>query len=108
MQTVAELICSLSEKFGMSRNSILEFFLDQVSCGGPKARFSSRRSKPDDEQPYGESMTERRIALIAGAGVYVGPDLARVLAARGHDLVLGDPDQSLVEELEAATTAAAR
>ena len=47
-------------------------------------------------------MTERRVALIAGAGFYVGPDLARLLAARGHDLVLGDPQPELVTELEAA------
>lgn len=46
-------------------------------------------------------MTERRVALIAGAGFYVGPDLARLLAARGHDLVLGDPPATLVDELEA-------
>ncbi|HVM39356.1 MAG TPA: SDR family oxidoreductase, partial [Acidimicrobiia bacterium] len=31
---------------------------------------------------------------------YVGPDLARVLARRGHDLVVGDPADGLVEELE--------
>jgi NAD(P)-dependent dehydrogenase (short-subunit alcohol dehydrogenase family) len=43
----------------------------------------------------------RRVALIAGAGFYVGPPLARLLAARGHDLVLGDPDIALVAELEA-------
>jgi 3-oxoacyl-[acyl-carrier protein] reductase len=46
-------------------------------------------------------MSERRIALVAGAGFYVGPHLARLLAARGHDLVLGDPDPALVEELGA-------
>jgi 3-oxoacyl-[acyl-carrier protein] reductase len=45
------------------------------------------------------------VALIAGAGFYVGPDLARVLAARGHDLVLGDPRQDLVDELTAGGTA---
>ncbi len=45
-------------------------------------------------------MTERRVALVAGAGFSVGPDLARVLAARGHDLVLGDPPADLVAELE--------
>ena len=50
-------------------------------------------------------MIERRVALIAGAGFYVGPDLARLLAARGHDLVLGDPRPELVTELEAAGAA---
>jgi 3-oxoacyl-[acyl-carrier protein] reductase len=44
----------------------------------------------------------RRIALIAGAGWYVGPPLARLLAARGHDLVLGDPEPDLVDELVAS------
>ena len=43
----------------------------------------------------------RRVALIADAGSYVGPDLARLLAARGHDLVLGDPAAGLVDELTA-------
>ena len=36
---------------------------------------------------------------------YVGPPLARLLAERGHDVVLGDPDDELVAELEAGGTA---
>jgi NAD(P)-dependent dehydrogenase (short-subunit alcohol dehydrogenase family) len=44
----------------------------------------------------------RRIAIVGDAGHYVGPELARHLAARGHDLVLGDPDEALVAELESA------
>ena len=47
----------------------------------------------------------RRVAVVADAGHYVGPELARHLAARGHDLVLGDPPDTLVAEL-AATGAA--
>lgn len=46
-------------------------------------------------------MTEHRIALIADAGTYVGPALARSLAGRAHHLVLGDPDDDLVAELSA-------
>jgi NAD(P)-dependent dehydrogenase (short-subunit alcohol dehydrogenase family) len=42
-----------------------------------------------------------RVALVANAGVYVGPPLARLLAQRGHDLVLGDPEPGLVDELVA-------
>ncbi len=42
----------------------------------------------------------RRIALIANTGAYLGPDLARELAGRGHDLVIGDPAEGLVAELE--------
>lgn len=45
-----------------------------------------------------------RVALVADAGSYVGPALARLLAARGHDLVLGDPEPGLVDELTAAGT----
>ena len=41
----------------------------------------------------------RRVALIANADTHVGPDLARILARRGHDLVLGDPQPGLAEEL---------
>jgi 3-oxoacyl-[acyl-carrier protein] reductase len=51
-------------------------------------------------------MTEhRRVALVGDAGHYVGPELARHLAARGHDLVLGDPTAELVAELEATGAA---
>jgi len=48
--------------------------------------------------------TDRRVALIADAGFYVGPSLARLLGDRGHDLVLGDPDPALVDELTAGGT----
>jgi 3-oxoacyl-[acyl-carrier protein] reductase len=41
----------------------------------------------------------RRIAIVSDAAGYVGPDLARLLAQRGHDLVIGDPAAGLVEEL---------
>jgi len=43
---------------------------------------------------------DRRVALVTDASFYVGPDLARLLAARGHDLVVGDPLPGLVDELE--------
>jgi 3-oxoacyl-[acyl-carrier protein] reductase len=43
----------------------------------------------------------RRVALVADADIYVGPALARTLAARGHDLVLGNARPELVEELTA-------
>lgn len=43
----------------------------------------------------------RRVAVVADAGFYVGPPIARLLAARGHDLVVGNPAAGLVEELEA-------
>ena len=43
----------------------------------------------------------RRVALVANASFYVGPPLARILAERGNDLVVGDPAPGLVEELEA-------
>ena len=43
----------------------------------------------------------RRVAVVSDAAAYVGPDLARVLADRGHDLVVGDPEDGLVADLEA-------
>ena len=42
----------------------------------------------------------RRVALVCEASNYVGPDLARLLARRKHDLVLGNPAEGLVGELE--------
>ena len=43
--------------------------------------------------------TERRVALVADTSFYVGPDIARLLAARGHDLVVASPADGLVHEL---------
>lgn len=43
--------------------------------------------------------TPRRVALVNDASGYVGPALARELARRGHDLVLGSPSDDLVAEL---------
>jgi NAD(P)-dependent dehydrogenase (short-subunit alcohol dehydrogenase family) len=43
----------------------------------------------------------RRVALIANTSFYIGPHTARLLAERGHDLVIGDPEEGLVEELNA-------
>lgn len=47
----------------------------------------------------------QRVALITNANSYVGPSLARELAASGHALVLHAPDTDLVSELEANGTA---
>ena len=40
-----------------------------------------------------------RVALVSDAAGYVGPHLARLLAAAGHDLVVGDAPPDLVSEL---------
>ncbi|MCA9239939.1 MAG: SDR family oxidoreductase, partial [Planctomycetales bacterium] len=45
--------------------------------------------------------TARRVALINDTRSYVGPYLARALASRGHDLVIGNPAEGLVGELTA-------
>lgn len=43
--------------------------------------------------------------MVAPGNVYVGPSLARVMAAKGHDLVLGNAPAELVAELQAAGSA---
>ncbi|MBT6274163.1 MAG: SDR family oxidoreductase [Chromatiales bacterium] len=43
----------------------------------------------------------RRVAIITDANMHLGPDLARILASRQHDLVLGEPAPGLAEELVA-------
>jgi 3-oxoacyl-[acyl-carrier protein] reductase len=44
----------------------------------------------------------RRVAIVSETGGYVGPSLARLLASRDHDLVVGDASDDLMKELEAA------
>lgn len=46
--------------------------------------------------------SNRPVALVADAGFYVGPPLARLLAERGFDLVLGDPTPEAVAAVSAA------
>ena len=46
-------------------------------------------------------MVDRRVAVISDAAGYVGPSLSRILADRGHDLVIGDPAPGLIEDLTA-------
>jgi 3-oxoacyl-[acyl-carrier protein] reductase len=42
----------------------------------------------------------RRVAIVSDAAAYVGPHVARLLAQRDHDLVVGDPAEGLVDELQ--------
>lgn len=49
----------------------------------------------------------RPVALVNDASFYVGPELSRALANKGFDLVLGDPAEGLVEELERSGAAVA-
>ena len=42
---------------------------------------------------------DKPVAIVANASFYVGPDLARMLAKRGFDLVVGDPSPELASEL---------
>ncbi|MEY3619159.1 MAG: hypothetical protein RL726_1857, partial [Actinomycetota bacterium] len=45
-------------------------------------------------------MNARPVALVSDTRYYVGPHLAERFAERGFDLVLGDPDDSLVRRLQ--------
>ncbi|MEY3805955.1 MAG: hypothetical protein RIR69_767 [Actinomycetota bacterium] len=45
------------------------------------------------------STTSRRVAVINDGRFYVGPPLARFLAVRHHDVVVGDAPQELIDEL---------
>ena len=47
----------------------------------------------------------RRVAIVGSGAFYVGPAAARLLAARGHDIVIGDAPDSLIGELVAAGAA---
>lgn len=38
---------------------------------------------------------DRRVALVSNGNSYVGPELCRLLAASGHDLVVGDPSDEV-------------
>ena len=46
------------------------------------------------------AQSSRPVAIVADTRFYVGPDLARQLAGRGFDLVLGEPSTALIDELQ--------
>jgi 3-oxoacyl-[acyl-carrier protein] reductase len=46
------------------------------------------------------STQSRPVAVINDGSFYVGPPLARHLASRGYDLVIGDPADGLLQELQ--------
>ncbi|MEL0284691.1 MAG: SDR family oxidoreductase, partial [Ilumatobacter sp.] len=73
--------------------------------GRPRSRLNPATRTNRDHM----TEAQRRVALIANTSLYIGAPLAREMARRGHDLVIGDPEQGLVDELEAlgATVAVA-
>jgi 3-oxoacyl-[acyl-carrier protein] reductase len=46
------------------------------------------------------TQSTHRVAIINDGSFYVGPPMARMLASRGHDLVIGDPADGLIDELK--------
>lgn len=72
------------------------------ATSAPRPGTGTPRTDPVATVPGMEdSGTARRVALVSDGDAYVGPHLCRLLAARGHDLVVGNPADGLVAELEA-------
>jgi 3-oxoacyl-[acyl-carrier protein] reductase len=55
---------------------------------------------PDEEKLWTNSNTGRRVAIINDAMLQIGPPLARKFAMMGYDLVIAQPAEGLVKELE--------
>jgi 3-oxoacyl-[acyl-carrier protein] reductase len=55
---------------------------------------------PDQEKLWTNSKTGRRVAIINDALLQIGPPLAIEFAKAGHDLVIAQPQEGLVEKLE--------
>lgn len=56
---------------------------------------------PDADNMWTNSSTGKRVVIINDALLQVGPPLAVALAKSGHDLVLAQPEDGLVEKCEA-------
>ena len=55
---------------------------------------------PDQEKLWTNSKTGRRVAIINDALLQIGPPLAIEFAKAGHDLVIAQPQEGLVEKLK--------
>ena len=61
---------------------------------------SAQTIVPDQEKLWTNSNTGRRVIIINDALLQVGPPLARNFAKLGYDMVIGQPAEGLVKELE--------
>lgn len=68
----------------------------------PQSPIISEKSGVITEAVAVSGLPACRVAIVTDANTHVGPDLARKLAERNHALIVGDPTQALINDLQTA------
>jgi 3-oxoacyl-[acyl-carrier protein] reductase len=90
------------DTLGMDRRDFLRAGTVGIAAaaGLAPSTASAKAVVPDAENLWTNSNTGRRVAIINDALMQIGPPLCRKLAKAHHDLVIGQPQEGLVKELE--------
>ncbi len=90
-----------SSASGIDRRRFLKAGAVGLAAAGLGASTASAKTVvPDQEKLWTNSNTGRRVILINDALLQIGPPLARNFAKLGYDMVIGQPADGLVKELE--------
>lgn len=90
---------------GMDRRNFLTTGAAGIAAAGAAASLTASQAAaqtvvPDQEKLWTNSNTGRRVIIINDALLQIGPPLARNFAKLGYDMVIAQPAEGLVEELE--------
>jgi 3-oxoacyl-[acyl-carrier protein] reductase len=104
LQTGESIMTSGSNKQtaqGIHRRNLLAAGASVAAAGLGASATRADTVIPDPEKLWTNSNTGRRVAIINDALLQIGPPLAIEFAKAGHDLVIAQPEQGLIEKLEA-------
>jgi 3-oxoacyl-[acyl-carrier protein] reductase len=86
---------------GLDRRDLLMAGAGGLAAAGLGASPAAAKTViPDEEKLWTNSNTGRRVAIINDALLQIGSPLARGFAKKGYDLVVAQPAEGLVAELE--------
>ncbi len=86
---------------GLDRRDLLVAGAGGLAAAGLGASPAAAKTViPDEEKLWTNSNTGRRVAIINDALLQIGPPLARGFAKQGYSLVIAQPAEGLVAELE--------
>jgi len=87
---------------GVDRRDFLKVGLGGLAAAGLGAQATACQSAPAMGAVSTNSKTGKRVALVNDALIQIGPPIALGLARAGHDLVIAQPAEGLVDEMQRA------
>lgn len=85
---------------GIDRRDLLVAGAAGMAAVGLGSKTASAKTIVPGEDLETNSTSGKRVALINDAALQIGPPLTRMLAERGHNLVIAQPAEGLLDELK--------